>query len=192
MTHDVLATIVVNNFNYGRYLRGAIESATRQTHPHVEVIVVDDGSTDESEEVLRSHEGAVRVVRKPNGGQASSLNVGLRESRGEFVCFLDSDDLLFPTAIEHALAASPGGAVAKVHWPLEEIDGNGQRTGNVRPSARLAHGNVRTEVVENGPESTVYPPTSGNLWARSFLERVFPLSEEPGYRLGGSDSYLSN
>src|SRR5439155_17875596 len=56
----------------------------------------------------------------------------------------------------------------------------------------LSHGDLRTAVLEDGPEATMYPPTSGNLWARAFLSRVFPLPEVDGYRLGGSDTYLSN
>ncbi len=193
MTGAPLVSVVINNYNYGRYLSQAIESSLGQTYPHIEVIVVDDGSTDESLEVLRSFAGVVRVVSKSNGGQASSLNVGFRESAGDLVCFLDSDDALLPTAIAQAQARALAMAkCAKIHWPLFEIDANGARTGRVRPTVPLSHGDLRATVIEHGPEAITYPPTSGNLWARSFLSRVFPLPEVGGFRLGGADTYLSN
>jgi Glycosyl transferase family 2 len=192
MTHAPLVSIVINNYNYGPYLSQAIESALAQAYPNIEVIVIDDGSTDGSFDVLRSFAGRpVRVLTKPNGGQASSLNVGFSMSAGDFVCFLDSDDALLPTAIAEARAHAAGNVV-KVHWPLFEVDANGARTGRIRPDARLSHGDLRATVVANGPEAITYPPTSGNLWARSFLARVFPLPEAEGFRFGGSDTYLSN
>src|SRR5207248_2942612 len=107
-------------------------------------------------------------------------------------CFLDADDALLPTAIEAAMSEAERESVAKVHWPLIEVHASGRPTGRIRPGNALMSGDLRTAVVENGPEAVTYPPTSGNLWARSFLERVFPLAEVEGYRLGGSDTYLSN
>jgi len=191
MTNAPLVSVVINNYNYGRYLPQAIQSALGQTYAHLEVIVVDDGSTDESLDVLRLFADIVRVVTKLNGGQASSLNEGFLQSAGEFVCFLDSDDALLPSALALALEQAVGG-IAKVHWPLFEVDANGVQTGRVRPAAPLSRGDLRATVVANGPEAITYPPTSGNLWARSFLARVFPLPEANGFRLGGADTYLSN
>ena len=69
--------IVINNHDYGEFLPEAIDSALGQTHPAVNVIVVDDGSTDDSRDILRRREGEVTVVLKESGGQASALNEGL-------------------------------------------------------------------------------------------------------------------
>src|SRR2546423_15707744 len=87
-----LVTIIISSYNYGRYLRKAIDSALKQTHAHTEVIVVDDGSTDDSRVVIASYGDQIVPVLKENGGQASALNVGFSASQGDVIIFLDSDD----------------------------------------------------------------------------------------------------
>src|ERR1700691_1036540 len=99
MNSKPLVSILINNYNYGRYIREAIESALTQTYTHTEIVVVDDGSTDNSFEVAASFGNRVRLVRKENGGQASAFNAGFAASRGEIICFLDSDDLFIPTKV---------------------------------------------------------------------------------------------
>src|SRR5208283_183812 len=113
-----LVSIVVTNYNYARYLRAAIDSALAQTYPHVEVIVVDDGSTDESREVIESYEKRVLPVIKANGGHGSAVNAGFVVSRGEIVIFLDADDELLPEAVDQVVKVwYPG--VAKAQFQLE-------------------------------------------------------------------------
>ncbi len=74
---ELLVTILINNYNYGRFLRQAIDSALDQTYTNIEVLVVDDGSTDESRSVIYSYGDRVRAVFKENGGQASTFNAGV-------------------------------------------------------------------------------------------------------------------
>src|SRR4051812_12972155 len=93
-----LVSIIVNNFNYARYLREAIDSALDQRYEPTEIIVVDDGSTDRSREIIASYGSSIIPVYKPNGGQASALNAGFAASRGDIIVFLDADDILFPEA----------------------------------------------------------------------------------------------
>src|SRR5215212_8459413 len=100
-----LASVIINNFNYGRFLREAIDSALAQDYPATEVVVVDDGSTDDSRAVIESYRDRVRAVFKENGGQGSAYNAGVPVSRGEYVCMLDADDTLDPTAIRQAMDA---------------------------------------------------------------------------------------
>jgi len=89
-----LVSVVVATYNMGHYLPNAVGSALAQTYPNVEVIVVDDGSTDDTAAVIQPFlaDPRVRYISKPNGGQASAKNLGIRQARGEFVAFLDSDD----------------------------------------------------------------------------------------------------
>ncbi len=188
MNEAPLASIIVNNYNYGRYLGGAIDSALGQTYPRTEVVVVDDGSADDSRAVLAGYGGRVTAVLKANGGQASALNAGLRASRGEVVLFLDSDDALLPTAAARAVGLLRGPGVVKAHWPLWEIDALGRRTGQTVPGDELPEGDWREAVRRDGPSVCASPPTSGNAWARRFLEEVFPVPEEE-YRLC-ADEYL--
>jgi glycosyltransferase involved in cell wall biosynthesis len=96
MSSRPLVSIVVNNFNYERFLREAIDSALAQTYAPVEVIVIDDGSTDGSREIIASYGDRVVPILKPNGGQGSTFNAGFAASRGEIVCFLDADDRFLP------------------------------------------------------------------------------------------------
>jgi len=96
-----LVSIIINNYNYGRFLPEAIESALGQTYPHIEVIVVDDGSTDQSREIIElyARKGKVKPVFKENEGQASAFNVGVEVATGDIICLLDSDDWFSPEKV---------------------------------------------------------------------------------------------
>ncbi len=91
MNEELLASIIVNNYNYGRFLAEAIESALSQTYANTEVIVVDDGSTDNSRDIIASYKDQIIPVLKENGGQASAFNAGFQASSGEVIFFLDAD-----------------------------------------------------------------------------------------------------
>ena len=182
-------SIVITNYNYERFLRDAIDSALSQTDTNREVIVVDDGSTDGSAQVISSYGQEVRPVFKTNGGMASGYNAGFRVSRGDIVLFLDSDDMLLPTAVTEVVQAFDQGRVAKVHWPLLEINEDGTATGNVVPRRDLPEGDFRAATLSHGPDAYLSPPTSGNAWSRAFLERVLPMPE-PEYRQH-ADAYLT-
>ena len=186
-----LASIVICSYNQARFLGGAIDSALNQTYPRVEVIVVDDGSTDESRGVIDQYGDRIVYLGKQNAGADAARNDGFVMSRGDLVCFLDGDDLLAPTAIAHAATAFEDPAVAKVHWPLWKIDERGRKADALIPAARLDEGNLRDEVIERGPHGYVTPPTSGNAWARWFLSQVFPIAETMERRSGACDDILS-
>jgi glycosyltransferase involved in cell wall biosynthesis len=98
VTGAPLVSIVITCFNYGRFLAEAIESALAQTYQPIEVVVVDDGSTDDSAAV--AHRYPVTLVQQPNQGLSAASNAGIRGSRGEFVMRLDADDRLLPAYVE--------------------------------------------------------------------------------------------
>ena len=99
-----LVSIIVPCFNAERYIGEAIESALGQTYPHSEVIVVDDGSSDRSREVVESFPSRVRLEKIPHCGAPVARNRGLELAKGEFVKFLDADDVLLPNAVEGQLS----------------------------------------------------------------------------------------
>src|SRR4051794_16299795 len=92
-----LISAVIPTYNYGRFVAGAIDGALAQTYPHVEVIVVDDGSTDDTASIVaRYADRGVRYVRQPNAGAAAARNRGLVEACGELIAFCDADDVWTP------------------------------------------------------------------------------------------------
>src|SRR5258708_5856521 len=93
-------SVIIPSYNCGRYVTEAVDSALAQTHPPAEVIVVDDGSTDDTEERLRPYSGRIRYLRKENGGVATARNRGIHEAVGELIAFLDSDDSWHPRKLE--------------------------------------------------------------------------------------------
>src|SRR5260221_12358121 len=122
------ASIIVTSYNYERFLGHAIESALAQTHGETEVIVVDDGSTDGSRRVIDAFGNRITSVPKANAGQASAFNAGFAASSGEIVPFLDSDDVLLPTATECAAKRLGPGDGVKAHWPVWGSGDGGERT----------------------------------------------------------------
>lgn len=95
-------SVVIPCYNQARYLGQAIESVLAQTRPASQIIVVDDGSVDETVEVARRYD-SVQCLSQPNQGQGSARNAGLAQTTGNYVVFLDSDDRLLPRAFEIAL-----------------------------------------------------------------------------------------
>lgn len=93
-----LVTVLIDTYNYGRYVEEAVESVLAQEFPREqrEILVVDDGSTDDTEERLKKYGDSIRYLRKPNGGQASAFNFGFAAARGEIVAMLDADDVWLP------------------------------------------------------------------------------------------------
>jgi glycosyltransferase involved in cell wall biosynthesis len=189
-----LVTIVINNYNYGRFLRTAIESALAQTYRPLEVLVVDDGSTDDSRDIMATFGDRIIPMPKENGGQTSAMNHGFAACRGDVVLFLDADDGLLPMAVESVIGHFDDPAIVKVHWPLSIVDASGHPTGDLKPSVALSSGDLRDQVVLHGPENGGWVPTSGNAWRRAFLQRLFPLKEMEGaaaVRSASADAYLS-
>ncbi len=172
-------SIVINNYNYGRFVGEAIDSALGQTYPSVEVVVVDDGSTDGSRQVIESRTSRVHAIFKANGGQASALNAGFRASSGELILFLDSDDVLLPSAAETVVRHWRDGD-PRMQFPLEVIDATGSPLGRVMGGSAV-------------PSSTLGPfgvgsPTSGNVFSRGLLKKIMPIPEE-GWKIR-ADAYL--
>ncbi|HUR30708.1 MAG TPA: glycosyltransferase family A protein, partial [Saprospiraceae bacterium] len=115
-------SIIISSYNYVLFVRDAIESVIHQRYSDFEIIVVDDGSTDGSPEIIAGYGNEITFIPKENGGQASALNAGFKASRGSIIIFLDSDDLLYPDAVANAVTSFAEPEVVKTHWLLHEID----------------------------------------------------------------------
>lgn len=98
--NNPLVSIVIPTYNYADYLPTAITSCLQQTYRNIEIIVVDDGSTDDTPAVVEGFRGRVRSIHQANQGVSSARNRGLEEARGSFITFLDADDALTTDSIE--------------------------------------------------------------------------------------------
>lgn len=171
-THAAQVCIVILNFNYARFVGQAIDSALRQTYPQCEVVVVDNGSTDHSLEVIGAYGKRVRVVCQPeNIGQGQGYNLGFEASSSDWVIWLDADDRLDDDAIATCLALADAGT-AKVQFPLRLIDADSQPLGGVVPYLRH-YGDVVPIIRRFGHYAG--PPGSGNLYRRSAIAPCFPV-----------------
>lgn len=167
----MLVSIVINCFNYARYVGAAIDSALAQSYSPCEVVVVDDGSTDDSWSVIQGYGERVRALRQHNGGQGAAYNSGFAACSGHWVLFLDADDLLEPQAVQKCLeAALPG--TAKVQFLLRTVGHDGAPLGGVVPY--LTHQGDVTPIVRRFG-SYAGPPASGNLYRRSAIEPYLPM-----------------
>ncbi len=171
-------SIVIDNYNYAAFVAKAIESALAQTHSDVEVIVVDDGSTDGSVEVINRFAERITLIAKPNAGQGSAYNVGFARSTGEVVIFLDADDWLYPEAAACIVAAWHS-EVSKVQFPLLMVDREGRSLGRQVPH-HLHDSDALALLREFGTYGS--PPGSGNAYGAGFLRQVLPMNE-PQWRL---------
>jgi glycosyltransferase involved in cell wall biosynthesis len=191
MTQTPRASIIINNYNYGRFLAEAIDSALAQTYANTEVIVVDDGSTDNSREIIKQYGGRCTAIEQENGGQGAAYNAGFAASRGDFVCFLDADDALHPSAMSQVATAFDDLRLVKVEWQMDVIDEHGRKNGSIVPEKPLPTADLREQTISNGPfyDWWITTPGSGACYRRTMLERVLPMPAEKNRH--GADVYLT-
>ncbi|HVM55162.1 MAG TPA: glycosyltransferase family 2 protein [Acidimicrobiales bacterium] len=168
-----LATVLINSFNYAGYLGAAITSALDQDWPETEVVVVDDGSTDESREVIEQFGDRVEAVLKSNGGQASAFNAGFERARGEVMLFLDADDWFLPGKVRTVMetfAAHPN-----IGWCFHPLAYDGGPAGEQRGATGWI--DARAAMRRGRAHGALVPATTGISIRRPLLERILPMPE---------------
>jgi glycosyltransferase involved in cell wall biosynthesis len=172
-----LVSIIINNYNYYRFLAEAIDNTLNQTYPYIEVIVVDDGSTDNSREIIAGYGDCITAIFQENGKQAAALNSGFVVCHGDIVLFLDSDDFLFPTAVERIVKEWKP-EVVKVHFRLQVVDIDSKPSGAFIPTTtmKLASGEVWRELIRTG--GYVSTCMSGNAYSQKLLIQLFPIPDD--------------
>ncbi len=129
-------TVLIDTYNYARFVGRAIDSALQQEYdgPPIQVLVVDDGSTDDTAAVVGRYGSAVDFISKTNGGQASALNLGVRESQGDIICLLDGDDYFYPGKVQRvADAFRHRPEVGLVYNEFDIVDSTGTSMHKVYP-----------------------------------------------------------
>lgn len=150
---------IVTCYNYGRYLGGCLDSVWQQTRPCDELVVVDDGSTDETAAVLRPlvDRPNVTIIHQANAGQAAAKNAGARRASGELLAFLDADDRWDPHKLEYQLPQFTDETIGVVYSRARYIDATGQPVAGPPAMAQLA-------------------PAVGEVTAALFVDNFVPFS----------------
>lgn len=116
-----LVSIVSPTFNQGRFLSETIESVLAQTYPNIEYLVIDDGSTDNTPEILKKYQSHLRYERQENIGQVRTLNKGWSISKGKYIGYLSTDDILYPNAISELVEILESNAEAVCAFPDSDL-----------------------------------------------------------------------
>ncbi|MBI4248220.1 MAG: glycosyltransferase family 2 protein [Elusimicrobia bacterium] len=183
---EPLFSVVIDNYNYGRFLGEAIESVLAQEFPsgETELIIVDDGSTDDSRRVIESFGDRVAGVYQDNQGQATAFNNGIRRAQGRIVCLLDSDDFWRKDKLKKvAERFQRQPELGAVQHYLQDVDLSRRSLDNPLPPWPESYG------VEDFLDGRVpYTATSGLAYRRELLLQALPIPKKLFYYL---DDYLS-
>jgi|GEM_PF-4376231 len=187
--HKPIFSVIIDAYNYGAYIDDAIVSVLQQTLPKecFEIIVIDDGSTDDTRQRVEKYFPEVIYHYKENGGQASAFNVGIALAQGEFVAFLDADDYWQSGKLKGVLEKfSSDERVDVVYHPLTLVDNARQQMG-VFP--QWFNQVIAKKPIENYKHwlTVIGSATSGITWRMSALRRLLPIPEE--FRIC-ADGYL--
>jgi hypothetical protein len=174
-------SVLLSNYNYAEYIAEAIDSVLEQTYQNFELIVADDGSTDNSIEVISGYclrDPRIFLIAKENGGQASGFNEAFAASTGELICFFDADDIFRPTKLAcmveaHRRAPNAGFGVHRI----QRVNKQRQPQGVWPLGSTLPHGWLGEQTLLDGGVVGYMPPTSGLCLHRNVAERIFPLPE---------------
>lgn len=185
-----LVSVLVTSYNYARFLPEALDSILAQTYTNWETIICDDGSTDNSRQVIESYlarDSRFRCVFKQNGGLSTALNAAYSESNGDIIAMLDADDVMMPLKCSHVVEMFRADKeVGLVGHPLIPISATGERIGDPIP-ARMDDGWLGPRALISGGRCnfTCYYG-GGSSFRRQIAECVFPIPPE----LRGADAYV--
>ena len=186
-SHLPRATCIVSHFNYGRFVVEACESALAQVHPFGEILLVDDGSTDGSTDVVTRHYAShdlIHLVLKPNGGQLSCFAEGFARSTGDVVFFLDADDVYEPEYVSQVMAHYAS------HPECDFVMVAHRKFGTVERLALDDRGDRDlgySILAALHARRWIGAPTSCLSMRRPVLERIFPLDLEEDWRTRADD-----
>jgi glycosyltransferase involved in cell wall biosynthesis len=182
-----LVTALIDTYNYGHFIEQAIDSVLAQDYPreHIEILVVDDGSTDDTAERVKKYGDQLHYLPKPNGGQASAFNFGFERARGEIIAFLDADDYWLPGKLSQVVRAfeehPDAGLVYHRRMELNSATGESHEGNFAQCSGFLP------EDLKSILEYRVLP-TSSLAFSRGVLARMMPM---PDWITLQADAYLA-
>ncbi|MBF2016857.1 MAG: glycosyltransferase [Rivularia sp. T60_A2020_040] len=179
-----LVSVIIDNYNYGRFIKKAIDSVLNQTYRNFELIVVDDGSTDNSREIIESYQDKLIAIFQKNAGQNAAFNTGFARSQGEIICFLDSDDYYYKDKLAKVVAAfNQNPEWVQISHGRTTVDAEGGIVG--RDPIYFNQGDVKPLLLQWGRYA--WAVTSALSYRRSVLEKVLPFPKQPT----AGDTYLT-
>ncbi len=191
-------SVIIPTYNSAQYVVEAVESVLAQTYQDFEILVIDDGSTDETAQMMRRYQTPVRYIHQQKGGVAVARNRGIQESQGRYVAFLDADDTWLPHKLERqieALRQQPHDQVCYSAFTIVDSDLNlislsqGQRRGSTLEDL-LTRGNVIGSICTVVCERTLFDLVGGfdpvlsqcadwDMWVRLAAQTEFLYVDEP-------------
>jgi glycosyltransferase involved in cell wall biosynthesis len=184
---EPLVSVLIDTYNYGRYVEEAIDSVLAQDFPsnEMEILVVDDGSTDDTAERVKKYGTRVQYLQKANGGQGSAFNFGLARARGKIIAFLDGDDYWFPDRLSSVVAEFEKHPEAgMVYHPLREYH---VETGQFREAQfAIISGFVPASLADVARFDGIMTTSS---FRREIIEKLLPVPETLRIQ---ADAYLGN
>lgn len=167
-------SIVIDNYNYARYLEKSINSALQQAYVNFEVIVVDDASTDHSKEIIASYGYQVKpIFLTKNAGQGAAFNAAFRESKGEYISFLDADDVFLENKLQslaEKIRKHPDADM--IYHQGYKVDDDLRPLESIYPQ-KMPQGILRNKILR--VSETGFPPTSFLTFKKTFLAKILPL-----------------
>lgn len=183
-----LVSVLIKNYNCELYLSQSIDSVLSQTYSNVQIIVIDDGSTDSSRAIIDSYGSELVKVYKENGGEASTLNAGFAASNGEIICILDSDDFFLPEKVTEVVKVFE--SCREIGWcfhDLRWVDKNSELLPEVSTQRTPSECDIRDRL-KSGKLPPPLPASSALCFRRSLLTQIFPLPVAKAIRT--SDLYI--
>lgn len=203
-------SVIIPTYNSSHYVTEAIDSVLRQTFRDFEIIVIDDGSTDDTQSLMSRYGSPVRYIRQANGGVSHARNRGIEESRGRYVAFLDADDTWLPNKLEKqmdAISKQPYfkacySAFMNVSCDLTPVGVNRGMRRNIALEDLLLRGNVVGSICTLISERTLFDSIGGfdaalsqcadwDMWVRMAAETDFLYIDEPLVTYRQHDSNMS-
>lgn len=177
---QTLFSVIVTCFNYESYVEPAIKSVLASSFSDYEIIVIDDGSTDNSWAIIHKYAHIIKAYRIKNRGSIEACLFGLSKSAGKYIIFLDADDLLRSNTLYEAHRHIDGSEVSKIQFLMQPIDGMGKPIGKSFP--QLEPGLDSDRCIESIKLRGYYdtPPTSGNIYRRDVYENLGSLNYDFG------------
>jgi len=180
----VLVSVLINNFNYSKYIEQCIDSVLQQTYKNIEIIVYDDGSTDESLQILEKYCNQITIIaqknygRTPNQNQANAIYQAFLQSKGDIICLLDSDDAFYNNKVEKVVEAfARQERACVVQHVMLEINEENKRLENIRPVLKDVE-DIRSYIYSNHSLFHLFVATSGLSFKRALLHKILPLKED--------------